>query len=80
MSIMWYDRREGTTTCFTRTPISTRNGEDKILVKSFGPAVTEYTNGRAQDFINITAAELGRINAAVRDWEAYEDSEYEGSD
>ena len=77
---MWYDRNEGTTTCFTRTPISTRNGEDKILVRSFGPAVTEYTNGRAQDFINITAAELDRINAAVTDWDRYEDSEYEGSE
>ena len=42
---------------------------------SFGPTVMEYTNGKAQDYIDITNAELARISEAVQDWDEYEDPE-----
>ena len=72
--IFRYDRNKDSTTRFSRAPIRTRSGVDTVLVKSFGPVVTQYTAGRAQDFIDITEDELARIEEAVKDWDAYEDS------
>ena len=77
VSIMWYDRNIDSTTRFTRTPIKGRGGHgtDLVYVMSFGPTVMEYTNGKAQDYIDITNAELARISEAVQDWDEYEDPE-----
>ncbi len=72
--IFWYDRNKNSTTRFSHAPIQTRSGIDAVLVKSFGPVVTQFTAGRSQDFIDITEDELARINEAVKDWDAYEDS------
>ena len=74
VSVMWYDRNEGSTTRFSRAPLKKNHGLDKVLVKSFGPAVTQYTNSRGQDHIEITRTELARITEAVKDWDQYEDS------
>ena len=71
---MWYDRNEGSTTRFSSAPLKKIYGLDRVLVKSFGPAVTQYTNSRAQDHIEITPTELARITEAVKDWDQYEDS------
>ncbi len=71
---MWYDHNQSSTTRFTRAPIKASPGADRVLVKSFGPAVIQYTNSRAQDHIVITPAELARITEAVKDWDQYEDS------
>ena len=35
----------------------------------------EYTNGKAQDYIDITNDELARISEAVQDWDEYEEPE-----
>ena len=77
VSIMWYDRNIDSTTRFTRTPIRGRGGHgtDLVYVKSFGPTVMEYMNGKAQDYIDITNDELARISEAVQDWDEYEESE-----
>ena len=54
-------------TRFTRVPIKTKTGCDKVYVMSCGPTVMQYTNGRAQDYIDITQDELDRITEAVKD-------------
>jgi hypothetical protein len=75
VSIMWYDRNQDSTTRFTRVPIRSRSGADNVYIMSCGPTVMEYTNGRSQDYIDITQDELARISEAVKDWDNYvEDS------
>ena len=79
VDIMWYDRNQDSTTRFTRVPIKTKTGCDKVYVMSCGPTVMQYTNGRAQDYIDITQDELDRITEAVKDWDDYQESDHSAS-